>query len=84
MQNTFTKTLLELFLKSFHRLQFCRELNQEANIKPIRLIQPGEQATYNTGFQFHLKNLDMDHILLLQKIAMTKQMAECWEEPLLQ
>jgi len=51
----------------------------KANIKPVRLAQHCEQGTYDTGFQLLLKNPETDHILLLQKIAMTKQMAACWK-----
>lgn len=46
------------------------------------LIQPRERGIRDTGFQFHLKNPDRDHILLLQKPAMTKQTAARWEDGL--
>lgn len=70
--------IAEKFLKLFHRLHFCREVNQKASIKPVLLIQCHEQCTYDTGFQ--LENPDTDHGLLLEEIAMTKQTAACWED----
>lgn len=73
---------VEQFVKLFHRLQFCRAVNQKANIKPIILVQCCEQRTYNIESQFQLKNPDTDHGLLLHDNAMTKQMATCWENSL--